>query len=293
MITIVGDMIVDEYLHGELVGPSSEVVCGRKIRILQKEYKLGGAAAVAALVVTMGERPLLASVASTDDKGSWLANELHKRRVLTEIQRDPERLTTVKTRVLLNNQIQPDRLDYETLTPITDLQARFISKVHIGDEDGDAVILVDYGKGILSDDLCAQIIKRADAKKKPVIVDPALGVPWTRYMGATLIKANVLEASAELGYIDVSEEMARALAKKHNCKVIITDGNRGMSWAYVSEHGEDSGHIPAQKSTVVDITGCGDTVVAAVATQINRQLPDICHLAAIEAAKCVGRLGVC
>jgi len=148
---------------------------------------------------------------------------------------------------------------------------------------------VDYGKGILSDDLCAKLIRRAAAKNTPVVVDPALGVPWTRYAGATLIKANMLEASTELGYSDIPEEMAKVLAKRCNCKIIITDGNRGMSWA----ESEGSGHIPAQKATVVDITGCGDTVAAAVVMRINRPLPDICHFAAAEAAKCVGRLGVC
>ena len=294
MITIVGDVIVDEYLYGELIGPSSEVVCGRKIRILQKDRKLGGAAAVAALIVAMGERPLLASVRADDDNGGWLALELQQRRVLTEIQRDPARKTTTKTRVLLNNQIQPDRLDYETLDPITEEQTKLISKVHVGDEEGDAVLLIDYGKGVLSDDLCAKLIRRADAKNTPVVVDPALGVPWTRYIGATLIKANRLEASMELGYSGSRwlepDEMVGALAEKYHCKVIITDGDRGMSWAV---YGGDSGHVPAQKSTVVDITGCGDTVAAAVAMRINHQLPDICHFAATEAAKCVGRVGVC
>jgi rfaE bifunctional protein kinase chain/domain len=293
MITVVGDVIVDEYLHGELVGPHSEAVGGRKIRILRSSKKLGGAAAVAALIVDLGERPLLASVASTDADSLWLADELHKRRVLTEIQRDPNRITTVKKRVLVGDVVLPDRLDVETLEPITEAQTKLISKVHIGDEEGDAVILADYGKGVLSSELCAMLIHRANVKNTPIVVDPAFGVPWVRYAGATIIKANLLEAATELGVAphscDKADVLAAMLARKHNCTVIVTDGSNGMGWACCG----DSGHVPACQATRVDITGCGDVVAAAIAKRITQPLPDICHFAAAEAAKCVGRLGVC
>lgn len=296
MITVVGDIIIDEYLYGTVVGPNPEVVGGRKIRVFKRELKLGGAAAVAAMMMTYGKHPLLTSVLSNDRIGDWAMAELCAKNVRSEICRDPMRVASVKTRILVDNQIQPDRLDVETLTPISDEHAQRVY-THIRGEPNDVVVLVDYGKGVLTDNLVHRIVSLNKITRSinfplgiPIIVDPAMGLPWSRYKGATLIKANVLEAIAELGQSYPVRMMAQLLSAQHNCQIIITDGERGMAWADFC--GRRSGYVPANKVTVVDPTGCGDTVVAAVAMRAGGPLPEVCEFAVAEAAKCVGRLGV-
>jgi sugar/nucleoside kinase (ribokinase family) len=103
-----------------------------------------------------------------------------------------------------------------------------------------------------------------------------------------LIKANYLEAYTEIGQSYPIGTMARWLSAKYNCQIIITNGENGMIWA----NGDVFGHTPACVATVVDRTGCGDAVVAAVAMNVHKPLDKICELAAVEAAKCVGQLGV-
>jgi D-beta-D-heptose 7-phosphate kinase/D-beta-D-heptose 1-phosphate adenosyltransferase len=297
MITIVGDVIVDEYLYCTISGRNPETPNGRKLRVVDRRLMLGGAAAVAKLMQNHGKRPLLASVISTDPSGLWAASELANQGVGTEILWDTSRSTTTKTRILIDGVIQPDRLDTETIEDIGNNYISMISDIDIKE----VLLLVDYNKGVLTDQVCQNLITRANELSIPVIVDPAYNHPWSRYCGATLIKANKLEATAELsrltGESDTDpQHMARFLANEHRCQVIVTDGKNGMGWAdfCCPTIPFNFGYIEAVKvPDVVDPTGCGDNVMAAIASKFGEPLPVICEFAAREAADCITRIGVC
>lgn len=293
MTTIVGDVIVDEYLHCTVAGKNPEVSGGFKLLVEDRQLMLGGAAAVANLMLAYGRRPLLASVVSNDAFGRWITAELATRGVETEIFWDATRKTTRKTRIIVDGVFRPDRLDDETTEELKPEYVGLVSSINLSD----ILLLIDYNKGVLTDEVCRALIDRAHTAGIPVIVDPAFGKSWDVYRGASLIKANKYEATIATDQDDNDPQYtARLLATKYGCQVIVTDGDRGMAWAEpcCPTLPSNFGYVVAKKvGSVVDQTGCGDNVLAAVAHKFGEPLSVVCEFAAGEAAKCVTKIGVC
>lgn len=301
-ILVVGDVIIDEYWHGALTKSDAEVRGGRNVRVVRSEDKLGGAAAVAYLLKSYGDNPLLASVMGDSDLDHHLAGFLQQSGVDVEIYRDFDRITTLKTRMLVGGRIQPDRYDFECTDDICRCHELVLGRINV---DG-VLALVDYGKGVLTRNLCSELIRRAQQRDMPVVVDPARGRCWSDYRGASLVKANkaeaIMEAAGELDETADLECLASFLARKHHFRVVVTDAENGMAWSDM----EDSDHHAAvclsakeveDKHHATDIspfdpTGCGDVVMATITSNVHSPLREACELANRRAAQNLYNLGV-
>jgi D-beta-D-heptose 7-phosphate kinase/D-beta-D-heptose 1-phosphate adenosyltransferase len=207
--------------------------------------------------------------------------------------RDPNRPTTVKTRVLAAHH-QLLRFDQERVTTCSDTQAAavmadFERRAH----ETDVVLLSDYGKGLLSERLVRELIAGCKRAGLPVLIDPK-GTDYARYHGATLLTPNRKEAAAATG-LTLSDSSAVAAAGRKLLRdlaleaCLITLSEDGMALF----QGEHVHHLPTQAREVFDVTGAGDTVIATIAFSLaaGLSLLDACHVANLAAGIVVGKLG--
>jgi D-beta-D-heptose 7-phosphate kinase/D-beta-D-heptose 1-phosphate adenosyltransferase len=290
VITVVGDVLVDRYLHGIACGENPEVPGSRKIHVTHQEQLLGGAGAVAAVLAGAGEQVVLGSVVGGDREGRWVIQACKDARIGEKIWLEDRRCTPLKIRTVIEGRVVGDRLDREDVLPISDWAWGELSTIPLGN----TLVLQDYGKGVLDATSCFTLIHQAVKKGIPVLVDPARGVPWTNYRGATLIKANHHEAAQELARVAGTGDgwnalsLAIALEDVHKTTIVVTCGAGGMAWA-TRDHW---GCVDAMTTPVVDVTGAGDTVLAALAMFSDAPIADACEIAARAAEQQVGQLGV-
>lgn len=207
---------------------------------------------------------------------------------------DAGRQTTIKTRFIAGNQ-QLLRADDETLAPVTDLTLdRLTAAASDQMADAGALVLSDYGKGVLPESVVARLIEVARARGVPVVVDPK-GTDWTRYRGATVVTPNRKELAEAAGMPADDTESITAAARKliETCgieTILVTRSQEGMT--LVPPTG-DPAHLPAQAREVFDVSGAGDTVVATVAAALatGAALVDAARLANVAASIVVGKVG--
>ncbi|MCA9119244.1 MAG: hypothetical protein H6822_22510 [Planctomycetaceae bacterium] len=283
-ITVVGDLILDRYLIGDATKLNPEQP-GVVIRVDKEEDRLGGAAAVAMIAAGLGARVTLAGVVGRDEAGDRL------RRLIDAHGIEPhlwigDRPTTWKQRIVARGQLRPDRCDREVTMPISDLAARFLSEVPLGD----MLLVSDYGKGICTSRLLQTLGDRARAASSPILVDPARGRDWSDYGQVTLIKANRIEALGIAGQETRPLAMARRLADEHRCSVVVTYGGHGM---VVAEREGETWYFPAKATDVRDVCGAGDTVLVALGLALldGNSLQASVRLAISAAAHQVAQLG--
>ncbi|MGB5736967.1 MAG: D-glycero-beta-D-manno-heptose 1-phosphate adenylyltransferase, partial [Thiohalocapsa sp.] len=254
----------------------------------------GGAANVARNLVGLGLRVCMAGVTGQDEHRERLLALLMEQGVETDaVLPDPTRPTTTKTRLVGDHQ-QMLRIDAERIAAVDgELAERLLAAVeqHLGRVD--AVLLSDYAKGVLTGELCAQIITRARGRGLPVLVDPK-GSDFTRYRGATAITPNRAELALASG-VD-SDDLDALLAAAERMRkhleleqLMLTLGDLGV--ALVDATGLY--RIPAIAREVFDVSGAGDTVIATVAAGRAAGLDpiDAAHLANLAAGVVVGKVG--
>ncbi len=296
-IAVIGDLMLDCYLHGPLerISPEAPVPV---FEIDREEFKLGGAANVAACLTALGAQVKLAGIVGNDDQGRRLLREAGNLSIDVDATLvDANRPTTCKTRVVARNQ-QVLRLDRERRDPLCESDERqFLARVAELVRWADAIVLSDYAKGVLTPGVCSSVIRRSMGK--PVIVDPKK-LPWHHYRGATVLKPNRAEAEqfAQARADDhheatrVAERIASTLDIAH---VMITRGASGMT--LVSREGTagntTSQHLPATRRELVDVTGAGDVVAATLATAMaaGAEFTDAAWLANAAAGVKVGKFG--
>lgn len=263
-ILVVGDLMVDRSIWGNVnrISPEAPVPI---VEVTREEPLLaGGAANVANNILSLGGMPYIIGVVGDDDRGRVLIDMLENKGINTDgIITVTDRPTTVKTRIYAHDQ-QVVRLDREVKT---DIDSRTVSRVidHIKSrlKDIKAIIISDYCKGMISKKLVNKIIEIA-GEKIFVSIDPKMG-HFDYYNGANLVTPNIQEASFGSG-VNISDiktliEAGDKLLKKHKFKsVLITRGGDGMS---LFEKNGKVTHIPAYAKEVYDVTGAGDTVIAA------------------------------
>ncbi|HXX58160.1 MAG TPA: D-glycero-beta-D-manno-heptose-7-phosphate kinase [Thermodesulfovibrionales bacterium] len=260
-VLVVGDLILDCYIWGKVdrISPEAPVPV---VEVTNDTFMLGGAANVAGNVVSLGGKATVAGIVGRDSAGEVLRKLLDEKGVGCAVFEDA-RPTTMKTRVIAHNQ-QVVRFDKEernriagrVLSTIIDFLGRAIA-------EHDAIIVSDYKKGIVSPELIRAILKIAKPKGKLVAVDPKAG-HFHCYKGVSLVTPNLAEASSGSG-VEIKDErsLLRAgktlLKKLSSMAVLITRGEEGMSLF------ERDGvtNIPTVAQHVYDITGAGDTVIAA------------------------------
>lgn len=294
-IILIGDVILDKYTFGEVsrISPEAPVPILSVLRG-KETYVPGGAANTAHNIATLGGDVLLVSVTGNDGRRNELIDVLKKKGISHDgLVVDPSRPTIMKTRVVAQNQ-QLIRIDHEKTHEITqDIEAHLIEYVTKHITRADAVVISDYGKGIVTKSLVKHVFKLAKQHGKKVIVDPKQSDP-EYYQGAYLITPNLKEAQ-ELSKMEISsseediQAMGKKLMKSFGANVLVTRGKDGMT--LFAEHGIV--HVPTKAREVYDVSGAGDTVVGtlALALAAGAELEDAVILANYAAGIVVGKFG--
>ncbi|HWR59487.1 MAG TPA: D-glycero-beta-D-manno-heptose-7-phosphate kinase [Thermodesulfovibrionales bacterium] len=260
-ILVIGDLVLDRYIWGRVsrISPEAPVPV---VEVTDDNFMLGGAANVANNIVALGGKVTVVGVAGKDRAGQVLGQLLDERGIVHEIFED-SRPTTMKTRVIAHNQqvVRFDREDRKGISGgiLRDIRSFLKHAVH----EHSAVIVSDYKKGLVSQNLIREILKAVKPKKKFLSVDPKVG-HFHFYKGVGLITPNMAEASQGSG-VEIKDEKSliragKTLLSRLSCgAVLITRGEEGMS---LFER-EKITHIPTAARHVYDVTGAGDTVIAA------------------------------
>ena len=261
-VLVIGDIILDHYIWGKVnrISPEAPVPV---VEVTRESFLLGGAANVAHNIVSLGGRASVIGINGQDIAGEALMNILMQRGVNCDGIFTENRPTTVKTRVIAHNQ-QVVRFDREDKKYVDGKILKGILG-HINSVllQYDAVIISDYQKGMISQGLIRDIVKKAKPKEIFISVDPKVG-HFDFYKGVSLITPNVMEASSG-SKIEIRDDKTllragKSLMKKLSCKaVLITRGEQGMS---LFEKKKVT-HIPTVARKVYDVTGAGDTVISA------------------------------
>ena len=293
-ILVVGDVMLDEYLVGDVdrMSPESPVPVFEQ---RATDVRLGGAGNVVANLVDLGCRVTIASVIGDDTSGHWLRDKLLTLGVdVSALILDKNRPTTVKTRVIAQNQ-QLIRIDREDRRDITQAAAGTLLtglEGHIASYG--AVILSDYGKGVLTDEVLAKLIKLSIDVQVPVLADPKTA-SYRRYVGATLLTPNRKEAEQAVGFtLQNDQDIDTAGRTLMHCAesqaMLITLGQDGMVLFRV---GETPLRLPTRAREVYDVVGAGDTVIATLAAVMaaGGNLATAAELANMAAGLVVGKVG--
>jgi D-glycero-beta-D-manno-heptose-7-phosphate kinase len=265
-IAVVGDVMLDRYFWGAVhrISPEAPVPV---IDIERETAHLGGASNVAANIQSLGAVPLMLGIVGKDADGERLMGLLGEAKMsVSGIIADASRPTTVKTRIMGNNQ-HIARLDREVKTPIAENVANALLEALKRDVASlTGVILEDYNKGVITPFLIREIIALARQYSVPVFVDPKFA-NFFAYQGVTLFKPNTKETHDALGFALSSEEdvqkAGKILLEKLNCEnVLITLGARGMQ---LFERNGNIHTVRTQARHIADVSGAGDTAIATLA----------------------------
>ena len=264
-VLVLGDVMLDHYVWGrvERISPEAPVPV---LEAQSEEYRPGGAANVALNVRSLGAQVVLAGVVGDDAPAKILKEMLAERGIDTSgLASDPQRSTTLKTRIGAVNQ-QIVRIDYESREEIgSALQRRILDSLEKLLPGCDALIIEDYNKGLLTAELIAATLDCAKRHGVPVAVDPKQRY-FSAYQGADIFKPNFKELQAALGAaLDHEEEFFKAAGELRSQlgsrNLIVTRGARGM---YVFDGKSRPRHLPTCAREVYDVSGAGDTVIAAL-----------------------------
>lgn len=292
---VIGDLMLDEYVFGAAarISPEAPVMV---IRQTSTDRLPGGAANVAKNLSALGAKTSLIGVTGDDEAAGVLEVALRKQGLdAAHLLRDPSRPTTRKTRVVADHSHQVLRIDSEDDRPISnEVQAQLISSAIALIEGADVVIMSDYLKGCLTEEIAQTVIARCKASKIPVAVNPKPR-SLDQYSRATVVSLNRSEAASALGlWNGISTADAKGAAATIREKIgaeilLVTLGESGMVAC-----GPETIRVDAPKVEVYDTAGAGDTVIATVALGIAAAgfEKSVFQLAAETAACVVRHVGV-
>ena len=310
-ILVVGDLILDEYVWGsvERISPEAPVpvVLGEN-----RKYVPGGAANVANNIAALGGKVSLCGVLGDKEPGprEIFLKQVKERGIETKgIFLEKGRYTSLKTRIIAGHQ-QIVRVDWEHLHNIDDgIKNKLLQYIYENIKNFDAIIIEDYGKGLLDRGLTEDIIRQANSFKKIVTVDPKED-NFDCYFKATCITPNRKEAQNAVRYLRMKDahnkfkiykeellsdndiiKAGNAILEHLQLKsLLITLGEHGMR---LFEKGKESKHIPTVAQEVFDVSGAGDTVIAtftlALCSGANKL--QAAHIANFAAGIVVGKIG--
>lgn len=293
-VLCVGDIMLDRFVYGDVerISPEAPIPV---FRILNENAMLGGAGNVARNLVGLGAGIDFFAVVGDDPAGREVTALIGNLDGLdARLITDRSRKTSIKTRYIASNQ-QMMRADEETVAAIDDLtRTSLIDGVKFALEDCAAMVLADYGKGVLTGGIAGELIELARARGVPVIVDPQ-GQDYTKYMGASLVTPNRKELADATG-MDTGngEEIIAAAAQLARLSgieaVLATRSADGMT---LVRNANNYAHFEAEAREVFDVSGAGDTVVATIAAAIAAgvSMEDAVSLANVAAGIVVGKVG--
>jgi len=293
-VLVVGDLMLDEYIWGAVsrISPEAPVPV---VQVRSESVRLGGAANVAANVRALGAQVSLVGVVGNDVAGERLVHELERIGIKGDtVLVDRGRATTIKTRVVAGSQ-HVVRFDREAVADLPASGVRALSgRLRDLLPEADALIISDYGKGVITGPLVRALLPLARRHRVRVVVDPKLAL-FRFYRRVAVITPNTHEAAAAAARPIRSEDELVAVGKMLRARLdadnlLMTRGEQGMS---LFERDGSVTHIPAVAKEVYDVTGAGDTVVATVALGLAARLPvrQVAMLANQAAGVVVGKVG--
>jgi rfaE bifunctional protein kinase chain/domain len=294
-VLVLGDLMLDHYLLGEVgrISPEAPVPV---VRVRSERHMAGGAGNVARNLAALGAKPFLLSAVGDDEAGRMLATILESGGVEAVLARESGRPTTIKTRIIAQNQ-QVARVDRESQAPLSEGGRGVIAQtLRRLVPNMAAVVVSDYAKGVIGPEIMRALFEaQAAGPKRPlVLVDPK---PANRelYAGADLLTPNLGEAGEMSGVRGGSRtdilKAGLALFRQCRCRhLCITLGPEGIA---LFRSPSDVTHIPTAARRVYDVTGAGDSVMAALACGLasGRDVLVACMLANACAGIAVSQVG--
>lgn len=290
----IGDVMLDRFIYGavERISPEAPVPVLRHDR---ESAMPGGAANVARNLASLGLSPVLIGARGDDEAGRELLSLLDQDKALSvRLVTLPERPTTVKRRFVAGGH-QLLRVDTEDVSPFpAGAEAELLSLIEAGAKGASAILLSDYAKGLLSDAVIAGTLKVASDLGIPVIADPK-GRNFERYGAVDILKPNASELAAATGLpVGTDDEAAAALEAALRTlpakAIIVTRAARGMSFI---RRGEAPHHRAGRAREVYDVSGAGDTSLAAIgaAMAAGAGIGEAVSLAIAASGIAVGKAG--
>jgi D-glycero-beta-D-manno-heptose-7-phosphate kinase len=282
-VLVLGDVMLDEFVWGDVtrISPEAPVPV---VDVRRESVHLGGAANVLANLVALGSRGSVVGVVGKDGAGERLQTEL--RGLGSQdgcLIVDDSRRSTTKTRIIAHSQLVV-RADRESRVPVTSkIEDQIIACLKEALKQADAFVVSDYDKGVVTPRILREILPLA-YEQVPVLIDPKLR-NFNEYRPATLVTPNHLEAlrmsDSEDHSDDGSHTAAKIIREQLGCDaVLITRGDRGMM---LLEGDGGPVYVEAAAREVYDVTGAGDTVIAALACALA------CGATMVEAASFANR----
>ncbi len=290
-VGVIGDFMIDEYIKGnvERISPEAPVPV---VEAKNSTYSPGGAGNVVANLISLGAEVVVFGVVGTDKNGAKLKELLEKLGANVEfLVEDDSRPTTIKTRIIAGSQ-QLLRIDWESREEVKgEVAEKIYSALEDTAEDFDALVISDYGKGVVIDRLF-EITKKLK-EKLPVLLDPK-EKNYPIYRHVTTMTPNIKETFQAVGIKPESDELAKIAGEELIRKfkldfAVITRSEQGLSVV-----GKDFiHHIPARAKQVFDVTGAGDTVISVMALALasGASPEEAGYLANIAGGIVVGKLG--
>lgn len=309
-ILVLGDLILDEYIWGDVerISPEAPVpVVWSKSR----SFMPGGAANVANNIRSLGANVMLVGIVGKDENSSILTQGLKKRKISTSgVFSQEKRYTTVKTRIIAGHQ-QVVRVDWENTEPIPkSLNTKIYNFIYKNINNYQAIVIEDYGKGVINADLISKVISLVKDKNKIITVDPK-EEHFQLYRGVTSITPNRRELENAVRNLKIKDTANRFPLNSDRLEtdkdinftareilrylgldsLLVTLGESGMR---LFEKGGKVTHIPTQAQEVFDVSGAGDTVISAFTLSLACRAATLeaAHLANFAAGIVVGKVGV-
>lgn len=293
-VLVIGDVMLDRYWWGSVrrISPEAPVPV---VNLEKTSLVAGGAANVAANIAGLGAKPFLIGVTGQDEEASLVLKILESINVSSEYMIDVKnRPTTIKTRIVAHNQhvVRIDQEDSQLLDILAEkkviaMMEKIISEVNV-------VVVSDYAKGVITENLITRLISTAKQLNKPVLIDPK-GREYKKYKGATLLTPNRQEAATACNLDSNGQKLVEQagnvlLDSLEMEAVLITQGEDGMT---LFRKDKPSYHLNALARKVYDVTGAGDTVIASLGTAVGAgaDLAEAAEIANIAAGLVVEEIG--
>ena len=296
-ILIVGDVMIDRYLHGRVdrISPEAPVPV---MNLGEEDNRLGGAANVALNLRALGATPLLAGLVGDDENGQLFRRLMADNGLSDElIVTDTTRCTTVKTRLVAGGQqlLRVDREDTHDLQGAAAGALEGLLKARLEQGSVDLFLLQDYNKGVLHQSTVKQVLALGEAHRVNSVVDPKKNNFWA-YTGCGLFKPNLREIQQQCDFpveptLPSLDRAAAHIFQQLGCgAVMITLSEHGI---YVHD-GSHSAIYPTDAKKVRDVSGAGDTVISVAACGLAAGMPlgEIAKLANRAGAQVIAKSGV-
>lgn len=260
---VIGDVMLDKFWVGDChrIAPESP---NPILNITSKEHVAGGASNVATNIASLTGQVTIIGTIGNDSAGEILSNCISEKGINNKLIRSNNLSTIVKNRLLSQNQ-QLLRFDEEMSLYSEQTENMLLDKALSLVEEHDVIIISDYDKGTVSEKVAKEIVQLSKKLKKKIIVD-SKKVNFACYRGADYITPNISELNKILKS-NTDKEAIKSFLKEFDIGyILLTQGKDGMT--LISQHGEPW-HIMANTKNVYDVTGAGDTVVAAFASCIS------------------------